>query len=619
MIQDMMETEYFTTDSSSTMSNSSSIHSNISERTPMMLVTIPIKHHYKITNGHATNRQTHGTTYPSKRMRMDETAIAGTSNAVDGFQVYAPAAQDDIGRTDSIPTIVANFYLDHYPNAVNTTTNHNNEDDHHRPLALQLNQMVEILGIIDDTELDDDSEESTAMVSDDDKMEEDKAETKEPHGNRYYHDDDACLFPDEDGALTTENTTRSSTPRLHVLWYRIVNLDDVEDSRSSSAGSSAIVPKPLSPIPAVALFQAWMNCGYFNSSVTTTTTTNNNAKCHADWQALAQALWIVLHSKAEQPSSQSTTVNNIKPMLGCASLNVVVPVSVNSSDNDAITSLLIHSVETLVHPHCCHVITLDDCSSTLVLDQLQSPQKLFGRMKSSALQLPAGSTLMIDVRQYSGGGRDTTDTHHDDTMTNVANYENPNHPLYALRHICRYFQLPYKFDGGIEIPFLADYRVIVLSNPSTQHLIPCTVSIPVPIQQASPSWTTTPAIEQLHDSPILLQLRDTLRKNRSSMASTAIRLHDAVIERAQQDFCDRRRQFYDGNNSQTNGNVSNEAMIPTMPKILMGEQDFHRWLILCRLMARGRDNITNIAELMDWEQAIRFDDAVRNMMHEYIK
>ena len=245
MIQDMMETEYFTTDSSSSMSHSSSIHSNISERTPMMLVTIPIKHHYKITNGHATNRQTHGTTYPSKRMRMDETAIAGTSNAVDGFQVYAPAAQDDIGRTDSIPTIVANFYLDHYPNAVNTTTNHNNEDDHHRPLALQLNQMVEILGIIDDTELDDDSEESTAMVSDDDKMEEDKAETKEPHGNRYYHDDDACLFPDEDGALTTENTTRSSTPRLHVLWYRIVNLDDVEDNRSSSAGSSTTVPKPF--------------------------------------------------------------------------------------------------------------------------------------------------------------------------------------------------------------------------------------------------------------------------------------------------------------------------------------------------------------------------------------
>jgi hypothetical protein len=614
MVQDMTEAEYFTTTGSH--GSRSNNNNNISERTPMMLLTIPTLHHYKNSNIHVPTRDT---TYPSKRMRMDD--ISTTTIATSNTNVAT--ANDEFGGP--VRNVVANFYFDHYPSTASTTATNS------RSFSLQLNQMVEILGIVEEQPEDEDEAIGTGTVSDDDKMEEDDANVH-PTGNMYYNDDlyaNGALENSEasDGISNCQSTNHTFVPRIHVLWYRIVNLDDVEENCSSSSSSNGNNNSndmlPSSQIPATTasttelsssvslsassllLYQAWMNLGLGNDTTTGSSITKDYNH-HSDWQTLAQAIWILMHSKTEQQLVPASQTNGVKPILGCASLNVIVP-SVDGSDDDPVVLLLTSTVEALVHPHCCHTITLDNKNSSTVMDHLQAPQKMFGRMKSSALQLPAGSTLIVDVRKYDKNTKDNNAA-----TQEIPNYENPNHPLYAIRHICRYFQLPYKFDGGIEIPFLADYRVIVISNPKTQHLIPCTMTIPAPIlPSSSPTTTLGPDAftEHLSVSPILLNLRDTLRTNRSLQASTTIRLHDTVIERAQQDFCNRRRQFYDDKDDNIDG------VVPTQPKVLIGEHDFHRWLILCRLITRCRGITATIAEIFDWEQAIQFDDTARKVMN----
>ena len=89
MVQDMMEAEYFTTTTAANPGSSN----HISERTPMMLLTIPTMHHYQNNSNHH-RIPTRDTTYPSKRMRMDDISITTTST----FNANKEMSAEEIGR-----------------------------------------------------------------------------------------------------------------------------------------------------------------------------------------------------------------------------------------------------------------------------------------------------------------------------------------------------------------------------------------------------------------------------------------------------------------------------------------------------------------------------------------
>ena len=96
-------------------------------------------------------------------------------------------------------------------------------------------------------------------------------------------------------------------------------------------------------------------------------------------------------------------------------------------------------------------------------------------MQQTALQLPAGAVLVLDVR----GQQHNMQQPHSMQQPHVPS--NTNHDLASslqtCRDLCRHHRLNYIFDSGVSIPFEADYRTIVLSNHTTCKLLPCTMTV----------------------------------------------------------------------------------------------------------------------------------------------
>jgi Mini-chromosome maintenance replisome factor len=651
MVQDMMETEYFTT---TTQHRNTIHHSNLSERYPIVLMAIPPFQRYnpfRNTNDNENQDETQdpcdekrtniaSSYHPLKRMRYetDHTTLQPSITQNTHQQ------QHENKSVPALPAkVLANFYFDQYPKMYNdnhatidTTTS---EDEQHDSM-LQLNQMVEIVGIIDNESITDDTLDSSPM------------EMEENDGMYCYplHSSDEWNMTDSTNgnvsidataaaAAATQNNDVKPLSRVHVLYYRIVDLenDDGDENINKNQDNPTLpTTSTFDKSPAVAPYRSLLSI-WKDIRLGSTINTSLHESHDNYWDVVSQALWMTLNSKAEQATkpTRNTAIDVVRPALGCASLNIVLPhrTDVGNHQNDCIVSFLILTVQALVQPHCCHVIKLNDSNinsknetASTLQHVLKSPQKLFGRMQSSALQLPSGSTLIVDVRSMMGNNDPSMDAN-----DMKPNYDNPNHTLYAIRQVCRYFQLSYRFDGGVEIPFLADYRVIVVSDTTTQHLVPCTITIP-PIHVPGPSSIVKAtastnsksfSLIQKHsdkfDASMLAPLRDRLRKCRSySTTTTVMRLQDAVIERAQQDFCHRRRQQYENQkydpmSSSTSSSAAASSLLtfPTPEKRRIDEEDFHRWLTICRIHARCRG--VTCAELVDWDYALVLEDAMEKL------
>jgi hypothetical protein len=261
--------------------------------------------------------------------------------------------------------------------------------------------------------------------------------------------------------------------------------------------------------------------------------------------------------------------------LGCASLSLVLP------NAQACASLQARLERTLsqVLPQVTS-LALDPKGMISLL-----PAKKLGRMVPTPFQLPKGSLLILNASAAAG-----------------ANNSNASSPWRSLEELTSYHKMSYSFEG-IPIAFEADVRIIVLSTPTSQHVLPCTMQC----QCRSDDMLEENLI--IHDD--LVALRCALARARSpgpgarsfrsgeyggsrmplSTCPSNIGFAQDVLERAQNDFL-RRRQ-----------------MARTSRQPLPNEMDFHRWLTLTRLQARGRSAST--AEIGDWELALSLDDAMR--------
>ena len=451
-----------------------------------------------------------------KRMRYNEDMQASSSADLSAV------------KTNAVPEVLAHFYMDQYP-----TITMDPETGAHPASApsssLKLNQMVEILGVLD--------EEENLPLGDVD-MEEN---LKEGNSDTDFQASFSMMQEDETTVIPAH------IPRLHVLWYRTTTIDAIEPAWEE-------FPSEFTESP---LRQAWTQVG-----------------AGGGWNVVSQALWMLLHSQAERdPATGMVRSLPEEGTLGCVSLNLVLPSKVAEDSHSCdMAEFIVYTLQRLVLH--CQLLTLSNKQGTTStpLTAIQAPRKMDGRLQSTALQQPAGSLLILDLRDWNAS------THPDDA----------HHPFHAIRQICRHHVLHYMFEGGLKIPFEADYRVLVLSSPMKQPLVPCSLSMQVPylgVADIKHNWAT------LLD-PLLIPIRARLQRHRIRSQGTTLRLDESVIERSQQDFCERRRRIREG----------------AMHGASVDEVDFHRWLTLCRMHARMRG--ANVATLPDWEKALDLDDGM---------
>jgi Mini-chromosome maintenance replisome factor len=558
MIQDMLETEYFSVNDAMPK-HYGSLHPfasdatlKLAERTPMLLMSIP---HTTDIPTQCTNRSNVNDNecdhHLSKRVRYDDSDF--------------PPSSTEKSEPTVAPEVVAQFYLEQYP--IHDTSG--NSDATSRPSvpSLKLNQVVEILGVL--------QEGTVATDPNDDDMAVD-----ENHPSRHSNNDMDGMGNQGSSMMLLEDQETtvipSHIPRLHVLWYRTLFIDDEDEENEAMATLT-------SPSTAEPIFHAWSKVGLTNSGV------KDNDPTLGGWNAVAQAVWLLLHSQAER--DPTTGIVRSAPhhasTLGCLSLNLLFP---NADDEPVgdnhcdVAEFISFTMKRLV-PHC-HILTFSSNHATASmgtpLTAIQAPHKICGRLRSTALQQPAGTMLIVDVRNWKA--ESSNDIHREDA----------DHPFHSLRQICRHHMLQYIFEGGMQIPFEADYRVLVLSNAMTQHLVPCTSTMQLPsscVGNLKRDWST------LLD-PLLIPIRADLQRNRSYCANRIIHLDDSVIESSQQEFCERRRRSRD----------TKCAKINTGVKELVDEADFHRWLTLCRVHAKSRRS--NVAEKVDWDESLKLDDSM---------
>jgi hypothetical protein len=212
------------------------------------------------------------------------------------------------------------------------------------------------------------------------------------------------------------------------------------------------------------------------------------------------------------------------------------------------------------------------------------PAKKLGRMDPTPLQLPKGSLLVINASAAAG-----------------LNPSQSSPAWQCLQELASQHKLVYNFEG-IPIAFEADVRILVLSTPTSQHSLPCALQCRSDdiVEGGSPV-----SLDELVALRCALALARSAGAGSQSFRSgeyggsrrplstcpTNIGFAPDVLERAQTDFMQRRQQA-----RSSRGPLANET-------------DFHRWLTLTRLQARGR--AASIAEIGDWEQALSRDDAMR--------
>jgi Mini-chromosome maintenance replisome factor len=358
-------------------------------------------------------------------------------------------------------------------------------------------------------------------------------------------------------------------PSIHVLWYEPRDADQLAAALATDSIASNLLTNADSA-----------RCGTLMARALSVTET------------CGQAIWMALLTMAERkalPTDDSKDAVLWTPVetphattLGCASLNLVLP----NADSCASMQTRLETILSEVAPHV-ESLTLDPRNMAGLL-----PAKKLGRMLSSPLQLPKGSVLILNASAAAG-----------------VSAVNSSPVWECLQQLTSHHQLVYTFEG-IPLAFEADIRILVLSTPTSQHVLPCTLLYRNTTRtDDGPSSSSAVAREDL------IALRSALSRARSgaltpstscgsgayggsrqplSTCVTNIGFAPQVLERAQNDFMQRRQQ----------------ARKEREP--LANETDFHRWLTLTRLQARGRCAAT--ADVGDWERALALDDEIRKAL-----
>lgn len=335
---------------------------------------------------------------------------------------------------------------------------------------------------------------------------------------------------DEAAAVATTTTTsqRQDHPYYHHEEQPSLTLE------SSSPSAAAYHQNPL---------EAW---------------TRHAMSIHSS--TLSETLFLTLLGKAERKRGggadgrRGDVQRGVVDALGCASLQLTCR---DKQASQRLYQDLLHFLQQL-----CPVVAGIDLEQTQYA--MAGPSKESGRLLPNPWQLPPGSTILI---------RAPSDWKQTPTFTRRVVHE-----------LCEQHRLTFRFEGGMEVPFDADYRIVVVSTTGLVEPLPCTINMAVSMD--NPEMALFPLdVQTLH------QLRQALTMGRSRTGN--VHLPPSVLEQAQHDFLHRR-----GHARKQQGQVK-----------LPDEADFHRWLTLTRLYARARGAAA--ATTVDWESALGLDDAIR--------
>lgn len=451
--------------------------------------------------------------------------------------------------------VLAKFYYDQYP----PTSSRYGKDN-----KLQLNDLVETIGILSMDPWEADFSSSTTPI-----------------------DDFGTISPPPPSRL----------PRLHVLSFRRIDLDGIVAARQQNESSSSLsmVSNELhyhDEQPSLTQEELPPSLGGSNGGLCRNPLEAWAHHCLSlDSTALAETLFLTLVAKAER--KQGEIQRGPEHALGCASLQLVCP-------SDRAADRLYQQLHQFLHQVCPVMAGMDlthttySSSTTTTADRLplgivSLPSKESGRLWANPWQLPPGATLLIRA-------------------PNAWNQHPTVRPI--LEELCAQHHLAYKFEGGMKVPFDADYRIIVVSSSSSylQNTIPCTLQLKMNDMVAAEDAETTTMFPT--STEILQELRRALAQGRSHTGGTSngtttdsnVGLPPSVLEQAQQDFLHRRGH---ARRSQESSSSLTTPTTTAMPE----EADFHRWLTLTRLYARARGAST--ATTADWESALGLDDTIR--------
>ena len=369
------------------------------------------------------------------------------------------------------------------------------------------------------------------------------------------NDNDAVFF----SFGTTPPPPPSRLPRVHVLSYKIVDMD-------TFGRSHCISQHQLKQQHEEVVMDYGEQPSIIMESPPTTPSTaplKDIATSVFKDPVLAEAICMTLLSKAQRESAGSMQrVSALQHAVGCLSLQI-------SANHD--TSKQVYQQLSMTLQEICPNLATVDLSKQRKNDGTLFPASFNGRLGPTPWQLPRGSTLLIHW------GNDTC-------LSSPQDKE-------CLYDLVRQHRMSYTFDGGMQVPFDADYRIIVVtSNRNNDTRLPCSIKMELSEDLELPS------IMDDEQHQLLSQFRMSLAEarfwgNNIGFFSSP----QEVLKKAEQYFLDARAK------ARTNNTVPPQ------------EEDFHRWLTLTRLQARsqarGKFGCAS-ANMQDWERAVSLEVAV---------
>ncbi|VEU38525.1 unnamed protein product [Pseudo-nitzschia multistriata] len=341
-----------------------------------------------------------------------------------------------------------------------------------------------------------------------------------------------------------------------------------------------------------------------------------------------RALWMCLLSEADRCPPDTDGMQQImragpaERALGSISLRLSAP------DVTSARSLFRRLAESVLPDVCPIVAAVDLTTATKTFPNNTSffPRKdENGRLQPCPLQLPKGSVLLIYCPPNMISGSDTTNRRSIGANDGMENNGDSNGKIIqsVLNELVKHHRIPYRFEGGVMIPFEADFRVILVTTQTQEF--PCTLSVLT--GTGSTMMTEDLSLLSPVTSKTKLELRESLANGRSvaTKNGSPMKFSSAILEQAQKDFLERRQRCHG----------------PSASSVLPGEDDFHRWLTLTKLQTKNRrsrgNKITsnkNTAALVegetgtdsslptspkktweptvnDWKAALNLDDDIR--------
>ena len=385
----------------------------------------------------------------------------------------------------------------------------------------------------------------------------------------------------------------SLLPRLHVLKYNTLNLDDlIFDAVSDSGdGDGDGNDNGVNEESALTLALEGVLKSEGKENVNSDSDSDSERQLLIDTFAkyifegdktASEALLMALLSAAERDHRYGNKAIQMPSgaTLGCGSINFVL------SDRESCNKLQerLRDVLTMIAPVVASVnLSLSALNGLEMNINMNSNESIISPRKSasnrlgpSVLQLPRASCLLINQAKLLEGR---------------VNHSGER-ALTSLKKITTTHNVPYQFDQ-MEIDFEADHRVIVISSNERSasgevgsKLLPCSMTIKLNLQGMAQDST----MDDIIPPAVISRIRRYISKCRSPHKSVA--MPKVMLERSQNDFIKWRK----------NG-------LPGFGRDIE-EHDFHRWLLLTRLQARSRNGAFK-ADLKDWKNAIRLDGDMR--------